>query len=174
MVKNISWSVSTKECCWTHRSNRRPPDHKSDVHSTEPPRLATVVNHEIISWSIWAMKVMWPSKDSNLQPLYLPDVPSTVLWSLVQEGNGSFSHYKSMGVHDPQGYGRFGPQGLDWRIYVGGHYTLLHTKYISCGPHRFREDLSFSHYKSMGANDPWGVASLGPRGLIGTIYVADH
>ena len=31
----------------------------------------------------------------------------------------------------------------------------------------FREEdfLSFSNYKSMGANDPWGVASLDPRGL---------
>ena len=31
--------------------------------------------------------------------------------------------------------------------------TLLHTKYISCGPHDFREEnfLSFYHYKSMGA-----------------------
>ena len=27
---------------------------------------------------------------------------------------------------------------------------------------------------SMGANDPRGVASLGPRGLIGRIYVGDH
>ena len=26
---------------------------------------------------------------------------------------------------------------------------------------------SFSHYKSMGANDPWGVASLDPRGMVG-------
>ena len=26
----------------------------------------------------------------------------------------------------------------------------------------------------MGANDPWGVASLGTRGLIGRIYVGDH
>ena len=26
----------------------------------------------------------------------------------------------------------------------------------------------------MGANDPRGVASLGPRGLIGRIYVGDH
>ena len=32
----------------------------------------------------------------------------------------------------------------------------------------------FSHYKSMGANDPQGVASLDPRGLIGRIYVGDH
>ena len=35
-------------------------------------------------------------------------------------------------------------------------------------------DLSFSHYKSMGANDPRGVASLGPRGLIDRIHVGDH
>ena len=34
--------------------------------------------------------------------------------------------------------------------------------------------LRFSHYKSMGANDSRGVASLGPRGLIGRIYVGDH
>ena len=61
------------------------------------------------------------------------------------------------------------------RIYVGEHKTLLHTKYISCGPQGFREDfLSFSHYKSMGANDPRGVASLDPRGLIGRIHVGDH
>ena len=33
--------------------------------------------------------------------------------------------------------------------------------------------LNFSHYKSMGANDPKGVASLGPGGLIGRIYVGD-
>ena len=34
--------------------------------------------------------------------------------------------------------------------------------------------LKFSHYKSMGANDPRGVASLGPRSLIGRIYVGGH
>ena len=53
---------------------------------------------------------------------------------------------------------------------------LLHIKYVSSGPHGFREEdfLSVSHYKSMGANDPQGMASLGPRGLIGRIYVGDH
>ena len=68
------------------------------------------------------------------------------------------------------------PKGLIGRIYVGDHYTLLHTKYISSRPHGFREEdfLSFSHYKSMGANDPLGMASLGPTGLIGRIYVGDH
>ena len=34
--------------------------------------------------------------------------------------------------------------------------------------------LRFSHYKSMGANDPRGLANLDPRGLIGRIYVEDH
>ena len=34
--------------------------------------------------------------------------------------------------------------------------------------------LSFSHYKSMGANDPRGMASLDPRSLIGRINVGDH
>ena len=70
------------------------------------------------------------------------------------------------------GHGQFRPQGLIGRIYVGYHLTLLHTKYITC----FREIdfLSFSHYKSMRANDPWGVAGFDPRGLIGRIYVGDH
>ena len=32
---------------------------------------------------------------------------------------------------------------------------MLHTRYNSCGPHGFREDvLKFSYYKSLGANDP--------------------
>ena len=26
----------------------------------------------------------------------------------------------------------------------------------------------------MGTNDPWGMASLDPRGMVGTIYVGDH
>ena len=34
--------------------------------------------------------------------------------------------------------------------------------------------LFFPHYKSMGANDPRGVANLDPRGIVGRIYVGDH
>ena len=34
--------------------------------------------------------------------------------------------------------------------------------------------IIFSHYKSMGANDPRGVANLDPRGMVGRIYVGDH
>ena len=34
--------------------------------------------------------------------------------------------------------------------------------------------LSISHYKSMGANEPRGVANLAPRGMVGRVYVDDH
>ena len=34
--------------------------------------------------------------------------------------------------------------------------------------------LGFSHYKSMGANEPQGKARLDLRGLICRIYVGDH
>ena len=100
----------------------------------------------------------------------------------------------------PLGVASLDLMGLIGRIYVGDHETLLHTKYISCGPHGFRgEDfqsffhyklnkyvscgphgfrekdfISFSHYKSNGANVPRGVASLDPRGLFGRIYIGDH
>ena len=89
----------------------------------------------------------------------------------------SFSHYKSMGANEPCSMASLDPMGLIGTIYVGDHQTLLHTKYISCGPHGFREEdllLSCSHYMSIGANDHQGMASLDPRGLIGRIYVRDH
>ena len=34
--------------------------------------------------------------------------------------------------------------------------------------------LVFFHYKFMGANDPRGVASLDPRGMVGRIYIGDR
>ena len=33
------------------------------------------------------------------------------------------------------------PRGMFGRIYVVDHWALIHTKYISCGPHGFREDF---------------------------------
>ena len=56
------------------------------------------------------------------------------------------------------------PRGLTGSIYVVDHYTLLHTKYISSGPHGFREEglLSFSHYKPVGANDPQTISYQKP------------
>ena len=74
----------------------------------------------------------------------------------------------------PLGVDSWDLRGLIGRIYVGDLKTLRHTKYISSGPYSFREEDFFSHYKSMGANDPQGVASLNPSILIGRIYVVDH
>ena len=71
---------------------------------------------------------------------------------------------------DSRGFiGRIYVRGLIGRNYVGDHYTLLHTKYICSGPHGFREEDFFPHFKSKGVNDPRGLASLGSRGLIGRI-----
>ena len=44
---------------------------------------------------------------------------------------------------------------------------------MRCGPHGFREK-DFFHHKSMGANDPRGMANLDPREFIGRIYVGEH
>ena len=72
------------------------------------------------------------------------------------------------------GCSQFGPQGLDWQDLSRGP----HTKYtcISSGPHGFRKEdfLGFSHFKSMGANDPKDTANLDPRDMVGRIYVGDH
>ena len=64
-----------------------------------------------------------------------------------------FKVFPIISLRDSLGRGQFDPRGLIGRIYVGDHYTLLHTKYISCGPHGFGEEdfLSFSNYKAMGA-----------------------
>ena len=48
-----------------------------------------------------------------------------------------------MGANDPRGLTSLGPRGLTSRIYVGDHFTLLHTKYVSSGPHGFREEDFF-------------------------------
>ena len=45
-----------------------------------------------------------------------------------------------MGANDSQGVANLDPRGLIGMIFVVDHYTLLHTKYISSGPHGFREE----------------------------------
>ena len=39
-----------------------------------------------------------------------------------------------------QGLANLNPSNLIGRVYVGDPMSLLHAKYISCGPHDFRED----------------------------------
>ena len=65
----------------------------------------------------------------------------------------SFFHYKSMGANDTRGVASLDPRGLIGRIYVGDYYILLHTKYISSGPHDFREEdfLKFFPLKVYGS-----------------------
>ena len=80
-----------------------------------------------------------------------------------------------MRVHDPLGHGQFGSQGLDWQDLCRGPLNIATYKIRKLWASWLREDfLSSSHYKSMDDNDPEGVASLGPRDLIGRIYVGDH
>ena len=51
------------------------------------------------------------------------------------------------GDNEPRGLANLDPRGMVGRIYVGDHFTLLHTKYLSSEPYGFREkDFSkFSH-----------------------------
>ena len=35
-------------------------------------------------------------------------------------------------------------------------------------------EVFFFHYKSMGANEPRGMANLDPRGMVSRIYAGDH
>ena len=51
-------------------------------------------------------------------------------------------------IYEPRGVANLDPKGIVGRIYEGDHLTLLNTKYLSSGPHGFREEdfLSFSHY----------------------------
>ena len=50
-----------------------------------------------------------------------------------------------MGANDSRAVASLDPRGSIVSIYVLDHYTLLHTKYISSGPHGLREGdfLSF-------------------------------
>ena len=40
----------------------------------------------------------------------------------------------------PGGMANFDPRGMVGRIYEGDYLTLLNTKYLSSGPHGFREE----------------------------------
>ena len=87
-----------------------------------------------------------------------------------------FFHYKSIGAKKIQGVANLDLRGMIGRIYVRDHLMLLHNKYLSSGPYGFREEdfLIVFHSKSMGDNEPRGVANLDPRGMVGRIDVDDH
>ena len=70
----------------------------------------------------------------------------------------SFSHYKSMGVHDPLGRGQFGPHRLDWQYLCRGPLNIATYKIYKPWDSWFlrRRFFCFSHYKSMGAISWYG------------------
>ena len=47
-------------------------------------------------------------------------------------------YYEFMGANDIQGEANLNPRGMVDRIYIEDNLTLVHTKYINCGPHGFR------------------------------------
>ena len=57
--------------------------------------------------------------------------------------NSNFFPYKFMRANEPRGMANLDPRGTVGRIYVGDHLTLLQTKYLSSGPHGFREEDFF-------------------------------
>ena len=57
-----------------------------------------------------------------------------------------FSHCKSMAAYDPRGRAIFHPRGMIGRIYIGDHYTLLHTKYEGFGSCGFGEENFFMSF----------------------------
>ena len=46
-----------------------------------------------------------------------------------------------MRANEPRGVANSDPRGMVGRIYVGDSLTLLHTKYLSPGPHGSREEV---------------------------------
>ena len=61
----------------------------------------------------------------------------------------SFSNCKSMETINLQGLAKFDPRGMNGTIYVEDHKPLLHTKYQSCGPSGFREEVFFYFFFSI-------------------------
>ena len=65
------------------------------------------------------------------------------------------------------------PMGMVGRIYKGDYCYTQNIKALRLMVSEWRI-LCSSYYKSMGANDPRGVANLDPKGMIGRIYVRYH
>ena len=60
-----------------------------------------------------------------------------------------------------------GTRGLIGRMYVVDHYILLHTKYVSCWPHDFREEVTFLVFPIISLEElmTLGACQLEPQGL---------
>ena len=73
-----------------------------------------------------------------------------------------------MRVNDPRGVASSDTRGLIRKIYVGDHYTLIHTKCISSRPYCFREEdfLSFSRGQFELQGLDWQELCRGPLNIL--------
>ena len=101
------------------------------------------------SWTVFRDTVYSSPMDS-LGPVSLKhqewfDDNDKEIQGLLEEKHQQEAHgpQHSPELTGPRGVASLGTRGLIGRIYVEDHYTLLHTKYISCGPHGFREEDFF-------------------------------
>ena len=78
-VENISWSISTTECCRPRRgSNPRPPGLQSDAHPTAPPRPALHC-----AWSLITRFLLWGPLGGRL--CRWPCYHRWIAWGMCQE-----------------------------------------------------------------------------------------
>ena len=81
-----------------------------------------------------------------------------------------------MGDDDPQGEANLDPRGMIGRIYVGltKNFFTQNIKAFDLIVSEKEAFCLFSYCKSMGDDDPRGVANLDTRGMIGRIYVGAY
>ena len=109
-IENISWSISTKECCQPRRgSNPRPSGLQSDAHPTEPPGPA---NH----WSGQQQHLL-----QRLQVLGAQEMQ----WAQALEKSPWLQMYTVSGNFMPLGWQTTeGSPGRTWQAW-GGSFLLL-------------------------------------------------
>ena len=89
----------------------------------------------------------------------------------------SVSHYKPMADNDAPRVWPIWTPGSQFAGIIKGFTKHCFTQNIKALGLMVSEKKIFyaiSYYKSMGANDPPGVANLDPRGMIGRIYEGYH
>ena len=77
----------------------------------------------------------------------------------------------------PLGVANLAPPGAWLAGFIREITKHCYTQHIKALGLMVSENIFFlcsSYYNSMEANDPWGVANLDPRGMIGRIYVGYH
>ena len=85
-VENISWSISTKECCRPRQgSNPRPPGLQSDAYPTEPPRPAPTCWRQSGAYSVFHF-----IKSQISQKLFRPPPLNHIYYFSLYVFNGTY------------------------------------------------------------------------------------